>query len=449
VESAGGAEATRIEAALITLVYSGRRGSTFGSVTFELGRALLLSGAVSADKLAEALYVVATQGIPLARALVGLGAIDEARLEEELARAMPTALTHVEPLPQMIARLPPGLCHRLAAAPIAVDTATGAVEVAVLDPREGHAADEVGYHLRSPVRARRASYAALREALDRYPGGLLALAAPMGTPFDPNGPLSSVQRRAAFPDGAFLLQRKPGGAHPDREEPRFKTRLWDSTDPSEPASFDEASWDSEPVFELRRLGPPPTVQDPEPVTTRLLIEEQAVPLVRTSRAPIAPQAPPLPFADLGSTLASIRAGTDRDGVLSLVQLGVRSVARRVALLVVRKEGLAGWSCTPEFGDEATLKKLKIPTLGPNSLAPLLSGDVHLGPLPASLAASLLPVMRTASLDVAVAALRVADRPAVFIVADELGDTLLATKRLEELARAGGEALLRILRTPRD
>jgi hypothetical protein len=34
---------------------------------------------------------------------------------------------------------------------------------------------------------------------------------------------------------------------------------------------------------------------------------------------------------------------------------------------------------------------------------------------------------------------------VLLVADELGDTLLATKRMDELGRAAGEALLRILR----
>jgi hypothetical protein len=54
-------------------------------------------------------------------------------------------------------------------------------------------------------------------------------------------------------------------------------------------------------------------------------------------------------------------------------------------------------------------------------------------------------MHTATQDVAILAIRVGDRPAVLLVADELGDTLLATKRMEELARAAGEALLRILR----
>jgi hypothetical protein len=414
-------------------------------VTFELGRGLLLSGAVSAEKLGEALYVVATQGIALERALVGLGAIDETQLEEELGRTAPVPLTQVEPLPEVIARLPPGLCHRLGAAPIRVDAATGTIDLAVLDPRDTHPAEEVRYHLQVEVRPLRASYAALREALERYPSGLRALAAPMGAVADSRRSIRTTQRLPVFPDGALLLQRKPWGLA-DSDEPSVKTRLWDSADPSDPPAMDEG-WDAEPVFELRRLGPPATVQDPEPVTTRISIENDAA-FAQPLRAPIAPQAPPLPYLDIGSTLAAIRVGADRDAVLGLVQFGARSVARRVALLVVRKESLGGWSCTPEFGAEAALRELKIPIVAPNPLTSLLVGGVYLGPLPGTLA-GLLRVMRTASQDVAIAALRVADRPAVLIVADELGDTMLATKRLEELARAGGDALLRILRAHRD
>jgi hypothetical protein len=426
-------------------------------VTFQLGRGLLLSGAVSSEELAEALYAVATQGIPLARALVGLGAIDEMRLEEELARTDPIALTHVDPLPKLMERLPPGLCHRLAALPIAVDGATGAVELAVLDPRDPHAADEVGYHLETSVRARRASYAALREAFERYPGGLRALAAPLGSAFDSRRHVrgsaaawSTLERAPEdkgllprLPDGAFLLRRKSmDSSSPGGDEASIKTRIYGST-----LGAAEATWDAEPVFELRRPGPPPTVSDPEPVTTRLASEEVSIRL-SPSRAPIAPEAPPLPYPDLGSTLAGIRAGSDRDGVLGLVQLGARSVARRVALFVVRKDGLAGWSCTPEFGEEAALRALKVPLVPPHPLLPLLSGSVYLGPLPELLAAPLLGVMRTFPQEVAIVALRVADRAAMLLVADELGDTLLATKRLEDLAHAAGEALLRIVRTAR-
>jgi hypothetical protein len=161
--------------------------------------------------------------------------------------------------------------------------------------------------------------------------------------------------------------------------------------------------------------------------------------------PLPPHAPQLPFADAGAILASIRAASDRDAVLGLVQLGLRSVARRAAILVVKKDGLVGWSCTPEFGDQAALKGLRIPIQGPGAVADVFDGGVRLGPLMGLLAAPLLGVMRTATQDVAISTVRIGDRPAVLLVADELGDTLLATKRVDELGRAAGEALLRIVR----
>jgi hypothetical protein len=454
-----------------------------------------MSGAVSSEKLGEALHAVVTQGIPLARALVGLGLIDEARLEEELARSQPHVVKKVVPVPELMELLPPGLCHRLAAAPVRLDERSGAVEVAVLDPRDAHPAAEIGYHLQKPTRAVRASYSALREALEGYPLAARSLAAPMGSPsrggrapqtplwgtpvvvLDGEKPPDAMPPSSLpppLPNSAIPLMRKVSAKPPaqvtsamspisrtsvvesihklDDDDVRFSTRTWENAPTSEPGWAEEVYWDIEPVFELRRLGPPPTVPDPEPVTMRLAPGEEppfSFKFPAPPRVPVAANAPTLPYPDVGTTLSGIRAAESRDSVLALVQVGVRVVARRVALLVVKKEGMAGWSCTPEFGDEGLLKQLRIPIRAPNLLTAVLSGSVHLGPLMGTFAAPLLRVMRTSSRDVAMSAVRVGDRPAVLIVADELGDTALATKRIDELSRAAGDALLRVLRAKRE
>jgi hypothetical protein len=466
-----------------------------------------MSGAVSSERLGEALHAVVTQGVPLARALVGLGFIDEARLEEELARSQPLVLRKVVPMTELMAALPPGLCHRLAAAPVRLDERSGAVDVAVLDARDPHPAAEISYHLDKPARTVRATYSALREALEGYPHGARSLAAPMGSPraagrgvatpiwgtpavavAAPSSPPTTrawddaARREAApasklppsLPNSAIPLMRKtsvkpapePGASAMspisrvpeveaveklDDADVKFATRSWENIPASEPGWAEEVYWEIEPVFELRRLGPPPTIREPGPPTIRLSAGEEAASSMRLpapARLPLSVNAPSPPYPDVGTTLAALRAAADRDEVLALVQTGVRAVARRVALLVVKKDGMAGWSCTPEFGDEVALKQLKIPIRAPNLLTAVLSGSVHLGPLMGTFAAPLLRVMRKPSRDVAMAAVRVGDRPAVLIVADELGDTMLATKRIDELARAAGDALLRVLRSRR-
>jgi hypothetical protein len=57
-------------------------------------------------------------------------------------------------------------------------------------------------------------------------------------------------------------------------------------------------------------------------------------------------------------------------------------------------------------------------------------------------------MRAASRDVAIVPVRVSGKAAVIVVADELEDTMIGTRRLEEVARAAGEAFARILRARR-
>ncbi len=448
-------------------------------MTFELGRSLVVSGVVSHEQLSLALYATVTQGVPLARALIGTGTLDEARLEIELARIDAPQIGEALPVPELMDLLPPGLCHRLAAAPVRIDIATDTVEVAVLDPRDMHAANEIGYHLKKSVRALRAPYGTLRQMLEGYPAGLRALAPPMGSagggprPFlrtpiwgtpklvgsgdDARSESRSSKGSDPPPEMVIPLTRKYDGVSAtlrergrkrEADDVQIFTRTWDGADTYGAAGSEEASWDAEPVFELRRHGAPATVPESEPLTQRLRDEDGPAFTLKAPlppRVPLAPNAPPLPFADLGSILASIRAASDRDAVLGLIQLGLRSVARRVAILILKKEGLVGWSCTPEFGDQGALKALRIPITGPGAMTVELGGGVHLGPLTGLLSTALLRIMRTSTSDVAILAVRVGERPAVLLVADELGDTLLATKRMDELARAAGEALLRILR----
>jgi hypothetical protein len=160
-------------------------------------------------------------------------------------------------------------------------------------------------------------------------------------------------------------------------------------------------------------------------------------------------APQMPAADIGGILAALRAAGSRDEVLELVLTGARIVALKVALFVVKRGGYLGWACTPEFAERGSLQAILIPLESASVFDEAVREGLYLGPIRHDeVHASLLHVMRSASRDVAVVPIRVSGKTAVVLVADELGDTMIATRRLEELAHAAGEAFARIVRLRR-
>ena len=155
------------------------------------------------------------------------------------------------------------------------------------------------------------------------------------------------------------------------------------------------------------------------------------------------------LSDIGGILAALRAAGSRDEVLELVLTGARMVAHRVGIFVVKRGGYLGWACTAEFGERTSLQAILIPLESPSIFDEAVRDGIYLGPLRHDEThAALLHVMRGASRDVAAVPIRVSGKTAVVILADELGDTMLATRRLEELARAAGEAFARIVRMRR-
>jgi hypothetical protein len=153
-----------------------------------------------------------------------------------------------------------------------------------------------------------------------------------------------------------------------------------------------------------------------------------------------------PDADEGSRIVrSVRDAPNRDELVRLALRGLRRVARRVAVFAVRSSGYQGWACNVEFADQDALKQIHIPAEVPSILATAAATSFYLGPVPSTPGhAALLNVMVTASPDLAVVAVRVAGRPAMILMADELDDTMLGTRFMEELARAAAEALSRLL-----
>ena len=151
--------------------------------------------------------------------------------------------------------------------------------------------------------------------------------------------------------------------------------------------------------------------------------------------------------DGDAVLDALRRVTNRDEVVRLALRGLHLIAPRFGVFAVKRDGFQGWACNVELGDQDEFRGVRIPLDQPSILATAAATSLYLGPIPSTPAhAPLLALMGHSSADVAAIAVRAGGRPALVLLADELEDTLLGTRFLDELAKAVGEALSRLLGT---
>jgi hypothetical protein len=149
--------------------------------------------------------------------------------------------------------------------------------------------------------------------------------------------------------------------------------------------------------------------------------------------------------DAAPVLEALRKTTSRDEVIRLAMRGMRLVARRLAVFVVKRDTFSGWACNADFGDEEALRTIVIAADTPSVLATATATALYLGPIPPTAAhEGLLRVMERSSQDVAAVAVRVAGRAVLVLLCDDLNDTMVSTRYLTELAKTVGEALTRLL-----
>jgi hypothetical protein len=446
-------------------------------VTFALARSLLLADAVTPAALAEALFLSATRGTSLVRTLLAARAIDTLRLEQVLERGEAPYMRHISPVSTLVDRLPPGVCDRLLAIPVRIDPRTGTVDVAVVDARDPHPAEELSYWLKAPVRVVRTSIATMEAALLRIVArveaepepelGMRALAPPIWTPAP--GPIpSSLFRTPMYGSTAFdaaaatlepptedadiafpLTRRHLAGqriinlgapAVEAIEKPRARS----------PAGRAEA----DPILDLKRRktsalsAPLPDRDEPPPPTARgPFPSEPAQALSATARSPSAAS----PDA-LGAVVGRMAETQDRDEILDLLVAGTRAVARRAGVFAVRRDALTGWTCSRDLAERHALRSVRLTNALPTVLHRAFERNgPTLTTLPIDAAhAPLVSVMRSPpSGQVVVAAVMAEGKPVAVVFADGVGEPTPALERIGVLARAAGEALGRLLRERRE
>jgi hypothetical protein len=385
-------------------------------VSVDLVRRLLTLGLVQRDDMQQALQQHVATGASVIQSLIERGGLAPRVLEEELARSDALLIRVVVPVIRLVDALPPGMCRALLAVPVRQDSFTGTVDVATIDPQSDHVEREFSYHLRSPIRRIRAPYGAIDEAIRRIESGEFEVAPP-----PPPAPIRLGRRTPVYISRADIDTAAlgvPQLARPASDRPIPLVRR--SPSPDAPPG-----------------GPEPDLSG----LTRTITQRPP----SHNLGPYSQGAPAGPFPDTGPLIDAIRQARTRDEIIDLLLNGLAMVAGRVGAFVARKGEYQGWRCNDALADVESFRKLRISADVPSVLATAVATGFYLGPIPQTSAhGELLGVMGGFASEIAVSPLRVEGKLALLLLLDDLGDSMLATRRAEELGRLAGEALGKLL-----
>jgi hypothetical protein len=371
-------------------------------VTFDLGRRLLISNAVTTGEVRHAAFDAVTHARPFARALAD--ASPTAR--EMLARPLVDApkVSSVVPYREAMDKLPEGLAGRLLAVPVNFDARSGVFDVATVDPNDTHAASEIAFHLQAPVRLVAAALVAIERAVETWDAVRRATA---------NAPpiTGDVREEEVMP----LVRRGRMSMPPVTQHGA----------PTPPVAM---VFDFSAAAREERDAPPPTQRGAPPAP---------------SKRPI--KVPKSPFPSIERAIALIDRAVARDEILDALIKGLLTTAGAAALLAQRK---GAFVVLRDGGDyqPKDLPSKPVPLVGAVSEA-LRRGERigHLDGLADAELLDALDLRYLGALDVLMHAVSIADRPALILVAFGIGDFAEASKRARLLASAASAGLTAMLR----
>jgi hypothetical protein len=421
-------------------------------VSVELARRLIESGAIAADEVERALFESVTSGVAFPQALASRGSDFLHMLEREVARSHVPLARSIRVLPEVAARLPRGLCERLLVVPIGRDAKSGAIDLACVDPFDPQVGSELSHHLQSPVRVFRVPLTELLLALElwlderdaehsaagRTPAfGTRAVRKPSQPPA---GRLSLRSPRALIQDasGAPIGADRPASSASPSEPPIPLVRRSIAPDTSTEAN---ARW---------RKGTDPGVGLGGPQELLPETDEAGQPVIGLLRSKLY-QAPPagvqigvLPDELVKAALAELAGATRPDEVIAALVHGLEALATRVLVLAIRAGKYEARAGSAGLGDPDRLRMLRLDANVSSVLETAVAEGYYLGLMPHTQIHDRLRELFGDG-EVYVARIDVSERPALLFVMAGLETAFGATRRADELARAAGRALERIVR----
>lgn len=410
-------------------------------MTVALARRLVWDGVVGAEEADRALHAHVTRRIAFIQALLESHPDLISRLEAELGGRRPGSSTAIIPDPEMLRRLPPGLCETLLAVPVGRDPRTGAASVLAADPSDPHIAEEFSYHLASPVEVARAP---IRAVLVAVAERLEAAAGSTGTPAFGTQILDPTQAKANPSERPIPLVRVSA------ELPRAPATVKGvapqgsssgHVSPVVVGAGTATRATSEPIIELTRaksLAPPATVKGTGPSAA-----PSAPDSATGEDASYGASGPPTPVDD--SRREELDNAKTPEDVVSVIVRGLSRVARRVLVLAVRGKVFEGRDANDD-ATRAAIRTLVVSADRPSVLLTAVQTGSYLGPIPETrVHADLARPLAGFTEQIAVGTVLVSGRAALIYVIAGFDTAYLATRRAQDLAAASGKALERIVR----
>lgn len=459
------------------------------AVTADLGTRLVREELVSRADLERALSHAARRGRTLPHALVELGLVSEDGLLRFFRARLPFGEvgrpTLAEVSKAVATQVPREMSEEFGV--LAIGRVDDTLSVAMVDPSNGHAIEEVGFFTGCtvvPLVARPSDLDWARALL--YPP--TKITAPLPVPLEvvrddeeEDAILDLVTRRhpqdappprgsnegSVEATGVIALTRPKVPTLEDWEdelEPMRDTPVtgWESWDPpaGEAVAPDPGPIATE-VRPVKRAARRPTLPNPAPAPIAVppKDEDRAESLVtgvheippsrRSSSVPIgsspATAAPAIaPEADAATLIARLHRSTDRDEVISLAVAVVAKACRRAALFVVKKAVAQGWDARGEGVVGGAIRNVWIPVSSPSVLKlAATSLEPYVGPVEDTIANGILMAALGRRADrVGVWPVVVRERAIAILYADGFGPEALV--RVDEVVHELALAFERII-----
>ncbi|MBN2196586.1 MAG: hypothetical protein JW751_27485 [Polyangiaceae bacterium] len=404
-------------------------------VTIELVRRVLLADVAPPEVVEETLLESVRRRRPFLAVLAQQHPEVAGLVTREIERTGVAELDSVVGDPELVAQCPPGMLDTLGVVPLGIEPTTGEIMAATIDPLDQHAAEELAFHLGSPVLF---FYAPIELVLGGRSGEALPARASL--------PRLRPSRELDEELEALRPPRMPAFDRPSATAVQYRS------DPPRALR-------SEPPIPLvrRSIVPRPSPEPPSatPSIQGLGVAGGGLPVGTAVNASAQGQEGSDPLAaakagagtrDVGSAIEALDWATRPDDVVALLLAGAEAAAERALVFALQGTEHRCRAASSCVADAARVRSIEVAAGHGSVLDRALVDGWYFGALPDDETHRVLvELFGPMAGDVYVRSVVVLERPALTVVATGFDVASIGTRQVDELVAAAAEALERIVR----